>query len=171
VPFVKDFFGSQASGSYSYPIYLSQTRVAAAEFFVTNSRGNSDVRRVSFTSFSDAGLRTLSGGQISIQGEGYLAIEDEAAPAILMEDTHVVRDVYAIVGSRPSGGGISLQLTIGGAEYCVLTIADGAATSNVVKGFGLAPLLAGAKLSLNVIAVPQAVGSVPGSDLTVVVRL
>ena len=171
VPFVKDFFGSQASGSYSYPIFLPDVRVAAAELFVTNSRGNSNVKRVSFTSFSDLGIRTLSGGQLSIQVEGYLAIQDDAAPPILLEDTHAVRDVYAVVGSAPSGDAIGLRLQVNGSDYCALTIADGATTSNVVNGFGLAPLPAGSKLTLNVTAVPQAAGSLPGRDLTLIVRL
>ncbi len=171
VPFAKDFFGSQASGSYGYPIFLPHARIAAAELFVTNSRGNSDVRRVNFTSFTDIGLRTLSGGQISLQLEGYLAIQDDAVPAVLMEDAHAVRDVYAVVRSAPSGGLISLQLTMDGNAYCTLTIADGATTSNVVNGFGLPPLNAGAKISLHVKTVPQAAGSLPGGDLTVIVRL
>ncbi len=171
VPFVKDFFGSQASGSYSHPIFLPDVRIAAAEFFVTNTRGSSGVKRVNFTSFSDLGLRTLSGGQMSIQVEGYLAIQDEAAPPILIEDTHSVRDVYAVAGSAPSGGAITLQLKVDGNDYCALTIADGSTTSNVVNGFGKAPLAAGAKLTLNITGVPQSAGSLPGSDLTVIVRL
>ena len=41
VSFVRDFFGSPASGSYSYPIFLPDVRIACAELFVTNSIGNS----------------------------------------------------------------------------------------------------------------------------------
>jgi len=171
VPFARDFFGSRASGSYSHSIYLPQARVAAAELFVTNTRGNSDVRRINFTSFTDQGLRTLSGGQISIQVTGFLAIQNEAAPPVLLDATHAVRDIYAVVGSAPSGGSISLQLMIDDTEKCQMTIADGGTTSNLVNGFGLPPLPAGSRLTLNLLAVPQAAGSLPGSDLTVIVRL
>ncbi|MEO7144964.1 MAG: phage tail protein, partial [Bryobacteraceae bacterium] len=39
VPFVNDFFGSPASGSYAFPIFLPDARIAAAELFMTNSQG------------------------------------------------------------------------------------------------------------------------------------
>ncbi|MCP5117661.1 MAG: hypothetical protein GY953_43110, partial [bacterium] len=78
VPFVKDFFGSPASGSFSYPMFLPDARIGAAELYVTNIRGNSETTRNNFTGTVDYGLRTLSGGQLSIQVEGYLAIETNA---------------------------------------------------------------------------------------------
>src|SRR5271166_1451100 len=45
MPFVEGFFGSPASGTYVCTIALPDVRIAAAELFVTNSRGNSDVNR------------------------------------------------------------------------------------------------------------------------------
>ena len=39
VPFLRDFFGSPASGSFSFPVFLPDVRIAAAELFVTNSKG------------------------------------------------------------------------------------------------------------------------------------
>jgi len=55
--------------------------------------------------------------------------------------------------------------------YCTLTIADGATTSNVVDGFGLPPLAADARLSLDITSVPAAANTLPGRDLTVTIRL
>jgi Putative phage tail protein len=83
--FAQDFFGSPASGSYAYPITIPDVRIAAAELFMTNSRGNSSVAAESFTNTTDLGLRTLLGGQLTIQVEGPLAIQTNAAPPLLVE--------------------------------------------------------------------------------------
>jgi len=177
VPFLRDFFGSPASGSYSYPIFLPDVRIAAAELFVTNSQGNSPVRRKAFTAVDDNGIRTLSGGQFSIQLDGTLAIQDDAAPAIVIDATHVVRDIFAIVREAPTGGNIRLRLKQSGAVYCELTIPEGQTISNSVDGFGLPPLKAENQLTLDIVEVPQsetssAGGDVyPGADLTVTVRM
>jgi hypothetical protein len=171
VPFVDDFFGSPASGSYAASIFLPDARVAAADLFVTNVRGNSPDSTASFGATTDQGLRTLSGGQFSIQVEGYLAIQTDAAPPLVIDTSHAARDIFAVVTEAPSGGDTLLQLRIGSAIYCSLTIADGATTSNVVNGFGLAPLLADSKVSLDILSVPGSAGTLPGRDLTVTVRL
>jgi hypothetical protein len=171
VPFVDDFFGSPASGSYSSSIFLPDVRIAAAEFFVTNVRGNSPVAQAWFGATTDQGLRTLSGGQFSIQVEGYLAIQTDAAPPLVIEAAHAARDISAVVGEAPSGGPIDLQLRQGSTVYCTLTIADGASTSNLVDGFGLTPLAAGSLLSLDILSVPGAADTLPGNNLTVTVRL
>ncbi len=171
VPFPRDFFGSPASGSFSYPIFLPDARLAAASLMVTNSRGNSETSKGNFTATVDAGLRTLSGGQLTIQVEGYLAIQTGAAPPLVIEDAHSVRDVFAVVREAPTGGPVHLELKRDGALYCSLTIPVGATTSNTAGGFGLAPLGALSKLTLDIISVSQTADSTPGRDLTVTVRL
>jgi hypothetical protein len=172
VPFVDGFFGSPASGSYAYPIFLPDARIGAAELFVTNTQGNSPVTRISFTSTTDQGLRTFAGGQFSIQVEGYLAIQTGVAPPLIVEDTVAARDIFAVVGQAPSGGPVVMQLNQNGSAYATLTIADGATMSNpVVNGFGMAPLQAQAQLTLDITSVPQTTTSLPGSDLTLTIRL
>jgi len=171
VPFVKGFFGSPASGSYVHSIFLPDVRIAAAEFYATNAVGNSPVNGVAFGATIDQGLRTLSGGQISIQVDGYLAIETDAAPPFVIEDSHAPRDIFAVVREAPSGGAIQLQLRQNSTVYCTLTIADGQTLSNVIGGFGLPPLAANAQVSLDVLAVPGAANTLPGRDLTVTIRL
>ncbi len=104
MPFVNDFFGSPASGSYTYSMFLPDVRIGAAEFFVTNVRGNSPVTAESFGATTDQGLRTLAGGQLSIQVEGYLAIQTDAAPPLVMETAYAARDIFAVVAEAPSGG-------------------------------------------------------------------
>ncbi len=171
IPFVKNFFGSPASGSFGYPLQIPDVRIAAAEFFVTNSRGNSEVARAGFTGTVDYGLRTLSGGQLSIQVAGHLAIQAGAAPPVVIQASHSVRDVFAVMKEPPTGGSVNLQLVQDGALYCELAIPDGQTQSNVVDGRTLPPLEERATLELHVVAVPQSADTTTGKDLNVIIRL
>ena len=172
VPFVKGFFGSPASGSFSYSIFQPDVRVGAAELFMTNTIGDGPVAPGAFGGTTDQGLRTLSGGQLSIQVEGYLAVQTDAAPPLTVETALAVRDIFATVNEAPHLGTVTLQLRVGSTVYCTLTIAaDATVSSPVVSGFGLPALASGGLLSLDVTAVPTATGSLPGRDLTVTIRL
>ena len=171
LPFAQEFFGSPASGSYAFPITIPDVRVAAAELFMTNSRGNSSVAAESFTANTDLGLRSLLGGQLTIQVEGPLAIQTNAAPPLLVDTTCSVRDVYAVVQNAPTGAPVTMQVTQNGNVYCELTIPMGATASNVVDGFALGPLTAEAIMGLNITSVVQTANTQPGSDLTVTIRL
>ncbi len=171
VPFVSGFFGSPASGSYSNSIFAPDVRVGAAELFVTNLFGSGPVATGSYGGTTDDGLRTLAGGQMSIQVEGYLAIQTDAAPPLVVESALAMRDMFAVVHEAPSGGAITLQLRQGSTVFGSLTIADGTTVSNVVDGFGLAALAASAQVSLDILSVPTATGTLPGRDLTVTIRL
>ena len=179
VPFAKDFFGSQASGSFAYSIFLPDVRVGAAEFFATNSIGNGPVAMGAFGNTVDQGLRTLSGGQISIQVEGYLAIQADAAPVLTLDTFYAARDIFAVLSEAPDEpagtpspvGGATLQLRQGSTVYCTLTIPDGMTISNVVNGFALPPLAANADLHVDILNVPTAADTLPGRDLTVTIRL
>jgi hypothetical protein len=118
-------------------------------------------------------LRTLSGGQYSIEVDGYLAIENGAAPDIVMDATHSVRDIYAVVRLAPSDSPILLNLNQtlpnqSAVVYCSLTIPIGAVISSSQNGFLLPPLATGARISLDITGVG---GTNPGSDLTVIIRL
>ena len=170
-PFAPDFFGSPASGSYSYQVAIPDVRIATAELFVTNERGNSDVARKSFTATADLGLRTLSGGQLSIQVEGPLVIQTNAAPLLIVENAHSVRDVSAVVKEAPTGAPIQLRVTQNGQPYCRLTIAAGATSSTIVDGFALGALATNAQIGLDITAVAQTADTTPGRDLTVTIRL
>lgn len=168
VPFVRDFFGSPASGSYSYPIYIPDVRIGAVELFMTNAKGNGPVTRISFMSQKDGGIRTLSGGQFSIQIDGVLSIQADAAPPLLVDDPHSVRDIWAMV-SQAADGDIQLQLNQNGTPYCSLTIPQGNTRASV-DGYGM-PLKGQLPLTLDVVAVPQDPSLFPGADLTVTIRM
>jgi hypothetical protein len=165
--FPPNFFGSPYSGSWSQAITLRDVRVASAELFVTNLRGNSPVRSVCLTSAVDQGLRTLSGGQYSIQVDGYLAVQASVAPTLVVEAAHSVRDVFAVLGSVADAV-VSLRVDVDGSPYCALSIPTGTTTSTAVDGSALGPLAAGAKVTLAVLSVGQ---TYPGANLTVLIRL
>jgi hypothetical protein len=171
VPFVDNFFGSPASGSYTASISLPDARIAAAELGMSNDRGAGPSGAVCLCGTADQGLRLLSGGQLSIQIEGYLAVQNDAAPPLVVDEAHAVRDISAVVREAPAGGAVELQLRQGTIVYCTLTIADGATTSNVVSGFGLKALDTGAQISLDILSVPGGSSDSPGRDLAVTVRL
>jgi len=169
--FSRDFFGSPASGAFAYPVFLPDVRIAAAELYVTNSRGNSETAKTNFTATADLGIRTLSGGQLTIQVEGYLAIETGAAPPLVIEDAHAVRDVFAVVREASTGAPVDLALLVNGNPYCTLTIGSGATVSNTVSGFGLAALQPLDRVTLNIVSVGSTAATAPGRDLTVTIRL
>ena len=108
-------------------------RVASAELFVTNVRGNSPVRSICLTSSVDQGLRTLSGGQYSIQVDGFLAVESSVAPALVVEAAHSVRDIFAVLGSVADAV-VNLRVDVDGAPYCTLSIPPGTTASPAVAG-------------------------------------
>ncbi len=176
--FAPNFFGSPAGGGWQMPVLLPDVRVASAELFVTNSRGNSPTAVEAVTQTVDSGLRTMSGGQYSIEVQGFLAIENSAAPDLVIGATRSVLDVSAVVQQAPTDTPIQLNLnqTPPGQSqsvYCTLTIPVGALVNDPtlsvpVTGFLLPPLISGATVTLDITAVG---GTNPGSDMTVTIRI
>ena len=116
----------------------------------------------------------MNGGQIAIQVEGYLAIQNEAAPAFVIDDYYPFRDIFAVVGQAPTGAPIQMQLRQDDQVICTLTIPitpAGTTISNVVDGFGQTPLQRGKRLLLDILSVGTSGSTTPGSDLTVTIRL
>jgi hypothetical protein len=165
--FPPSFFGSPYSGSWSQAVALPDVRVASAELFVTNRHGNSPIKSICLTSALDRGLRTFSGGQYSIQVDGYLAVEEQVCSPLVVEAAHSVRDVFAVLGSAADAE-VRLRVDVDGGEYCTLSIPAGMTTSAAVDGNAAGALAAGAKLTLAVMAVGQ---TYPGANLTVLIRL
>jgi hypothetical protein len=166
-PFPDGFFGSPYCGSWNYPMLMPDVRVASGQLFVTNQRGNSPTAATLLTHSADSGLRTLSGGQYSIQVDGFLAIDQSVGPALVVETSRSVRDVFAILGTAADAP-VQLQLNVNGTAYCQLTFAAGATLSSTVNGNTLPALASGAQVTLSVLTVGQVY---PGADLTVLVRL
>lgn len=170
-PFSAGFFGSPASGSYRYSIYLPNARIAAAELAMTNSRGVSPTKQQSFTMSTDGGLRLLTGGQYTIMVPGYLSLQTAAAPPLVIEESRAVKDVYAVIAEAPTGAPVNLLLRQGGVPYAALTIPQGATMSGVVSGANLPPLTSQSILTLDITGVPASGLDTPGRDLTIIVRV
>jgi hypothetical protein len=90
---------------------------------------------------------------------------------LVIEAAHAARDIFAVVSEAPDGGDIELTIRQDETVYCTLTIEDGETLSNVVSGFGLPPLAADSRLTLDIAAVPGTANTLPGRDLTVTIRL
>ena len=170
--FVSAFFASPASANYSYSIFLPDVRVAAAEFYVTNMYGTSPVMHVPYSATTDGGLRTLSGGQIALQVDGYLAVQTDATPPFVMDEAHVPRDIFATVREAPVGRGGHIA---GAAEQQRLLHADDCGWRD---GFEYREWARAcrrwrwARRSIWMcVNVPGAANTLPGRDLTVTIRL
>jgi hypothetical protein len=163
----EDFFGSPYAGGWDYAIPLPDVRVASAELFVTNQIGNGPSAIISFMNTTDYGLRSLSGGQYSIQVEGYLAVDQSAAPAIVVETARSVRDVSAVLGTAADSE-VDVQLNLNGAAYCTLTFQPNQTLSAILDGGALPPLPTKGQITLSVLTTGA---TCPGADLTVLIRL
>ena len=113
----------------------------------------------------------LSGGQFSLQAEGELAVQANAAPPLIVEQSYAVRDVYATMREGPSGAPVQLRLRVDDEIYCEMTVPSGSTVSDIISGFDKKPLPAQSVLALEIVAVGQESGQTPGRDLTVTVRL
>lgn len=169
VPFVRGFFGSLASGDYRLRIELPNTRLVAAELFMTNSKGDGPIGAASFASLPGSGLRSLSGGQYTIQIQGHLTLQTDAVPPITAERPHVTGSICARLAEPPVGGASILRLKKNGDAWCDVVINDGQSTSETIEGVALCPLQIGDVLSLDILAVPSGVGTQPGRDLTLTI--
>ncbi len=175
VPFAPGFFENRASQNFVHTVSMPDYRVCAAQLYATNSFGDGEASQICYLSPTDTGLRTLSGGQFSLQVNGFIATQQNAAPPMIVEASHAVRDIRATLTQASTGFTISIDLIQNGTWYCNLNIASGSTTSNsIVSGLSMPPLLENATLTMNVSVnpVPGFIGSVtPGRDLTVTVRL
>jgi hypothetical protein len=174
VPFALNFFENRASINFTHTMPMPDVRICAAQLFVTNAFGDSQAKQLCYTTLPDGGLRTLSGGQFSLQVGGTLATQQNAAPPLLIEKSHAVRDIRAQVGQAPVGYSITANILQNGSPYCTLTIPSGASVSTVVDGAALGALLEGAVLTANIVLNVQQgfqASLTPGRDLTITIRL
>lgn len=179
LPFAHDFFENRASVNYLHTASLPDVRICAAQLYVTNSFGDSQSRSHSYTTEPDGGLRTLSGGQFSLQVSGYLATQQNAAPPLLIEASHAIRDMRAAVSYAPQDYTIHIAVLQNavplGGDAGILSIGPGNLTSNVVDGLNLPALNEDGTLTVNVtLDLPQgfqpSANTNPGRDLTVTIR-
>jgi hypothetical protein len=173
MPFASGFFENRASNNYIHTVSVPDIRISAAEFFVSNSFGNSQATIVSYAS-NNTLLRTLSGGQFSLQVNGYVATQQNAAPPLVVEATHAVRDIRLTLGQDPAGYILAVDLLQNGSEYCQL-IYDPTQSipSAIVDTVAFPPVAEGALLTINLTLtlIPNYTQALnPGRDLTVTIR-
>jgi hypothetical protein len=171
LPFPVGFFGSAIASGYSQRLALPAARVAAAELFFTNSRGDGPATGQSYAMLLEGGLRTMSGGQYTIQYDGVPAVMTSMAPPLVVDARTAVRDVRARMSVAPMGEPVVARLMVNGAAYCELTVPAGSRSSDVVSGWGRPPWNDGDELRVDVVSVGTSGGSDPGRDLTVTVRV
>ncbi|WP_321474478.1 phage tail protein [uncultured Paludibaculum sp.] len=171
LPFPSGFFGTAIAAGYSQRLALPHARIAAAELHFTNSQGDGPAAAQSYTSLLEGGLRTMSGGQYTMQYEGVPAVMASMAPPLVVDARMAVRDVRARMSVAPLGEPVVARLLVNGTPYCELTVAAGSRSSAPVSGWGRAPLPEGAELRVDILAVGTSGGSDPGRDLTVTVRV
>jgi hypothetical protein len=109
-----------------------------------------------------------------LQVSGYLATQQNAAPPLLIEASHAVRDIRATVSQAADGYITAIHVLQNGSEYCSLTIQPGATTSNIFDGVNLPPLLKEATLAINItlqVSTGYSGSLRPGRDLTITMRL
>jgi hypothetical protein len=174
LPFAPGYFENRASSNYLDTVSIPDVRISAVQFFVTNSFGNSQAYAKCYTGDTTL-LRTLSGGQFSVQVNGYLASQQNAAPPLVVQATHAVRDIRMTLSQPPAGYVVVIDLLQNNTEYCQLTYDPTLTTpSAIVSGMNLPPLLESALLTVNITLalVPNYSGALnPGRDLTVTIRM
>ncbi|HTA42385.1 MAG TPA: phage tail protein [Bryobacteraceae bacterium] len=168
VPFIRNFFGSPASGDWQHNLSLPNVRLASVELYMTNALGDGAVTANSYTATIDSGLRTMAGGQYSFQISGYLAVQTSAAPAVIVDAKRSVRDIYGIVCTPSAGAPIVLQVNRNGAAYASVQFDAGATQSTIAGGFGLPALQPGDQLTLDIDSVGT---TIPGANLNLIMRL
>ena len=86
VPFERSFFGTTASGGWTHSEWAPDIRLACADFWTTNTFGQSPITTNNYSQLADRGLRTLRGGQFNFQIEGLLAIKNDAVPNVSVQE-------------------------------------------------------------------------------------
>jgi hypothetical protein len=169
LPFVRGIFGTPAGGSYSHVLAVPDIRIVGAELYVTNVKGNSQVGTNCYARLVDGGIRTLSGGQYSMQIDGVLSVQSDAVPAVSVEASHAIRDVFAHLMEPATGSDVEVVLTSDGEEFAALHIPAGETLSDpVLDGLKLPALQAGTNLGISVVGIGS---DRPGAGLTVTIRL
>ena len=168
VPFVKGFFGSDASGDWKHSVELPGARLASVGLFMTNALGQGASTFNCYTATMESGLRTLTGGQYVFQVSGYLSNQNNAAPPVVVDGLRCIRDIYGVLQSPPMGGFARIRIKRNGALFASVEVEATSSISAVLPGFGLPVLHDGDILTLDV----TAVGTInPGSDLSLIIRL
>ena len=106
----------------------------------------------------------------TLQVAGTLAIGSNQSPPLQLNATRTPNEVVALVGTAPTGAGLTININVGGVLWMSLTIAAGtlsvqASTAQLTASGALA---GGASITLDITAVGT---TVPGADLSVFIYM
>ncbi len=91
VAFLSAFFRVRLARTIPTRFFFQTCAWRRRSFTSANMFGTSPVMHVPYSATTDGGLRTLSGGQIALQVDGYLAVQTDATPPFVMDEAHVPR--------------------------------------------------------------------------------
>jgi hypothetical protein len=103
-----------------------------------------------------------------------LATQQNAAPPLVIEADHAVRDIRATLSQGATGYDVVVDVLQNGTLYQTVTIPAGQTSSGIIPGVNLPPLKKEQTLTMNVtlnVHADPAGPSSPGRDLTVTIRL
>ena len=166
--FRRNFFGTPDSAVWGHTIRAPCVRIGCAELELTNTFGSSPVAVAGFSELAENGIRTLHGGQVTLQVEGVLGIINDPAPPLSSDGDYAIRDVFAMVKTPPAGGDIAISVVADGAVLTPLVIPEGTFASLPVSGAELPVLQRDSELSIDILGVGV---QFPGADLTVTIRV
>jgi hypothetical protein len=106
----------------------------------------------------------------TLQVGGTLAIGSNQAPPLQLNATRTPSEVVALVGTAPTGAGLTVNINVGGGPWMSLTIAAGTlsvqATSGQLTTAGA--MTGGVSITLDITAVGT---TVPGADLSIFIYM
>ena len=168
VAFPRGIFGTPIAADWSHTAWMPGLRIACVEAIVTNSLGDSPAAVANYSELLDKGLRTLHGGQFTLQYEGRLAILTDATANITVQQNLAIHDCFAHLKQAPVGAHVVIEIVQDSETVAALTILAGQTMSGVLNGEALPILQESSQLKLNITGVGT---DFPGSDLSVTVRV
>jgi hypothetical protein len=168
VAFPRGIFGTPTAADWSHTAWMPGLRIACVEAIVTNSLGDSPAAAANYSELLDKGLRTLHGGQFTLQYEGRLAILTDATANITVQQNLAIHDCFAHLKQSPVGANVVIEIVQDSETVAALTIPAGQTMSGVLNGEALPILQESSQLKLNITGVGT---DFPGSDLSVTVRV
>jgi len=166
--FEPGFFGTPDASTWAQVLWAPSARITYAELTVTNRFGVSPTFVAGYSHLADNGLRTLQGGQFNFQIEGTLGIANDAAPALVVQNSVSIRDILASVKSPPAGGDLIVDLRTGSSILATLIVPAASSVALPQEGADIPILAQGSTIEVDIVSVgPQ----FPGQDLTVTIRL
>jgi hypothetical protein len=170
VPLGAGFFANPTHIDFQYRLLFPNRRLAAAELYLSNTKGTGPGQDACFLQNGQSGLRTFEGGTLVLQSSGVLSIERDAATSVSIDRVRIIRDVQAFVDSPPSGGALDIVVKANGTPIATLVIPGGGTQSGAFVPASTLALSEGTKVNVDISAVPQGTSTFSGKNLSVQIR-